>query len=89
MLALRLPAESPNTELLWLLYAGLGFFLLVILTGWLTSPQETGQARTRDEAHNRAVGKSAVRLKRPVGGVPRRQGETLRDARGARRKKVK
>ncbi len=27
-------AEGPNTELLWLIYIGIGFFFLVILLGW-------------------------------------------------------
>ena len=29
--------EGPNTELLWLLYTGIGFFFLVIVAGWLSS----------------------------------------------------
>ncbi len=77
-------AEGPHMELLWLLYAGLGFFLLVILTGWLTSQKETEQARTREEAR-----KSAVRRKRSVSGVPQRRRGAIGAARDARRKKIK
>lgn len=29
--------EGPNTELLWLMYAGISFFFLVIVVGWLSS----------------------------------------------------
>lgn len=30
----------PNTELSWLLYVALGFFFLVVVTGWLVSRKE-------------------------------------------------
>jgi hypothetical protein len=88
MFASFVAAEGPNTELLWLLYAGLGFLLLVVLTGWLTSPKETGQAQTREEAR-KPERQSAGRAKRSVGGVPQRRGGTIRAVKGVRRKKVK
>ncbi len=53
MLALRLlaeGAEGPNTELVWLLYAGLAFLFLVIVAGWLTSPKEQKQVEAAHEA---------------------------------------
>jgi hypothetical protein len=53
MLALRLlaeGAEGPNTELLWLLYAGLAFFLLVILFGWWGSSRKQEQVQVKHEA---------------------------------------
>jgi hypothetical protein len=36
--------EGPNTELAWLLYAALAFFLLMIIIGWLTSRRGAEQA---------------------------------------------
>ncbi len=53
MLALRVlleGAEGPNTELIWLLYAGLAFFFLVIVVGWLTSGGKKDQAEDAEEA---------------------------------------
>lgn len=45
MYAIRfLAEEGPNTELSWLLFAALGFFLLMIVVGWLTSRGNGGQA---------------------------------------------
>lgn len=32
-----LEEAGPNTELSWLLYVVLGFFLLMVIVGWLTS----------------------------------------------------
>jgi hypothetical protein len=46
-----LAEEGPNTELSWLLLAGLGFFLLMIIVGWLTSRRNGGQAEVKHEAH--------------------------------------
>jgi len=46
-----LAEEGPNTELSWLLYAALGFFLLIIIVGWLTSRRNEGQAEVTREAH--------------------------------------
>jgi hypothetical protein len=88
MFASFVAAEGPNTELSWLLYAGLVFFLLVILSGWLSSPKETGQARTRDEAR-KPERKSAGRAKRSAGGVSQRRGRAIGAVKGARRNKVK
>ncbi|GAB4455640.1 MAG: hypothetical protein Kow0070_04270 [Anaerolineales bacterium] len=39
-----LAEEGPNTELAWLLYAALAFFLLMIIVGWLTSRRGAEQA---------------------------------------------
>lgn len=53
MLALRLlaeGAEGPNTELLWLLYAGIAFFVLAILLGWWASSGKQEQVEVRVEA---------------------------------------
>jgi len=53
MLALRLlaeGAEGPNTELLWLVYAGLAFFFLVILFGWWGSSRKQEQVEVKHEA---------------------------------------
>jgi len=46
-----LSEEGPNTELSWLLFIGLGFLLLMIIVGWLTSRRNGGQAEVRQEAH--------------------------------------
>lgn len=75
MFASFVAAEGPNTELAWLLYAGLGFFLFVILTGWLTSPKQTREAR-----------KSAVQGKRSASGVAQRRGRAPGAVKDARRK---
>ena len=45
-----LSEEGPNTELSWLLYATLGFFLLMVIVGWLTSHRNDEQAETTNEA---------------------------------------
>ena len=42
--------EGPNTELSWLLYAALGFFLLMVIVGWLTSRRNDGQVEATNEA---------------------------------------
>jgi hypothetical protein len=52
MYAIRfLAEEGPNTELNWLLFLALGFFLLMIIVGWLTSRRNGGQAEVGHEAH--------------------------------------
>jgi hypothetical protein len=50
MLAVRLLAEGPNTELLWLVYAGVAFFFLVILFGWWGSSKKQEQVEVKEEA---------------------------------------
>ena len=42
--------EGPNTELSWLLYVTLGFFLLMVIIGWLTSRRNDEQAEAAHEA---------------------------------------
>lgn len=44
--------EGPNTNLLWLLLAALGFFLLIVIVGWLTSRQNGGQVEDAHEAND-------------------------------------
>jgi len=44
--------EGPNTELSWLLYAALGFFLLIVIVGWLTSRRSDGQVEAANEAND-------------------------------------
>ena len=52
MYATHFLAEAgPNTELSWLLFIALGFFIFVILVGWLTNHRNGGQAEVRHEAH--------------------------------------
>ena len=46
-----LAEEGPNTELTWLLLIALGFFLLMIVIGWLTSRRNGGQVEVQQEAH--------------------------------------
>ena len=42
--------EGPNTELSWLLYTALGFFLLMVIVGWLTSRRNDGYFEATNEA---------------------------------------
>jgi len=42
--------EGPNTELSWLLYTALGFFLLMVIVGWLTSRRNDGHFEATNEA---------------------------------------
>lgn len=42
--------EGPNTELVWLLFTVLVFFLLVIVVGWLASVRKEDQPEVRQEA---------------------------------------
>ncbi len=52
MYAIRfLAEEGPNTELSWLLFIALAFFLLMIIVGWLTSRRGGEQAEVGHEAH--------------------------------------
>ncbi|MEW6286102.1 MAG: helix-hairpin-helix domain-containing protein [Chloroflexota bacterium] len=50
-----LAEEGPNTELAWLLYLALGFFLLMIIVGWLTSRRSAEQAEAGHEAHVHSI----------------------------------
>lgn len=53
MLALRLLSEGgegPNTELVWLLYAGMAFFFLVVIVGWWVSSRKQDQPEVKHEA---------------------------------------
>ena len=42
--------EGPNTDLSWLLFAALGFFLLIVIVGWLTIRRNDGQVEATNEA---------------------------------------
>lgn len=42
--------EGPNTELLWVLWALLGFFALAVVSGWLSSLRKPEQAGAESEA---------------------------------------
>lgn len=46
-----LAEEGPNTELSWLLFIALAFFLLMIIVGWLTGRRGGEQAEAAHEAH--------------------------------------
>jgi hypothetical protein len=51
MLAMKLLEETgPNTELSWLLYVVLGFFLLMVLVGWWVSSRKAEQVEVAHEA---------------------------------------
>jgi len=43
--------EGPNASLSWLLWIVLGFFLLMVVVGWLVSRNQGGQAPVQQEAH--------------------------------------
>ena len=52
MFLVRFAEEAgPNTELAWLLLAGLGFFFLMVIIGWLTSRRNGSGPEVRQEAH--------------------------------------
>lgn len=52
MFAVRFLEEAgPNTELGWLLYVFLGFFLLMVIVGWLTSGRKTEPVEVPHEVH--------------------------------------
>jgi hypothetical protein len=56
MYAIRfLAEEGPNTELSWLLFVGLGFFLLMIVVGWLTSRRNGEQADVTHESRVHSI----------------------------------
>jgi hypothetical protein len=71
MFASFLAAEGPNTELLWLLYAGLAFLLLVIVVGWLTNTGKQEQVEVRHEAPKSRGGKPADYLTKIEGVGPK------------------
>lgn len=53
MMALRMLSEGgegPNTELLWLLYLGIAFFVLVIALGWWASSRKQNQVKVGADA---------------------------------------
>ncbi|MBI4761442.1 MAG: DUF4332 domain-containing protein [Chloroflexota bacterium] len=50
-----LAEEGPNTELAWLLYLALGFFLLIIIVGWLTSRRSAEQAEAGHESRVHSI----------------------------------
>lgn len=52
MLAIRLfseGSEGTNTGLSWLLFAGVGVFLLVVIVGWLSSARKQEQVPVKHE----------------------------------------
>lgn len=56
MYAIRfLAEEGPNTELAWLLFVALGFFLLMIIVGWLTSRRSTEQTEVAHESRVHSI----------------------------------
>lgn len=56
MYAIRfLAEEGPNTELSWLLFIALAFFLLMIIVGWLTSRRSGEQAEAGRESRVHSI----------------------------------
>jgi hypothetical protein len=56
MYAIRfLAEEGPNMELSWLLFIGLGFFLLMIVVGWLTSRRNGEQAEVAHDSRVHSI----------------------------------
>ena len=52
--------EGPNTELLWLLFTGMGFFFLVIIAGWISSLWKPAQLEpVHEPAHHAEEEKEA------------------------------
>lgn len=63
MLALRLLSEGgegSNTELLWLLFVLLGFFVLAVIVGWVSSLRKPKQVQAESEAVPVPVKKKAA-----------------------------
>ncbi|MBI5945218.1 MAG: hypothetical protein HY864_12680 [Chloroflexi bacterium] len=52
MLLLSEGGEGINTSLQGLLFAGIAFFLLMVIVGWLTSSRKQEQAEAGHEAGN-------------------------------------
>lgn len=50
-----LAEEGPNTELSWLLFITLAFFLLMIIVGWLTSNRSTEQAEVAHDSRVHSI----------------------------------
>ena len=51
MFAVQFLSEAgPNTELVWFLWALLGFVFLMVAVGWLTSLKNGGKPAARHEA---------------------------------------
>jgi len=55
-----LEEAGPNTELGWLLYAFLGFFLLLVIVGWLVSRRKEELPEVPHETHSRHEEKATV-----------------------------
>jgi uncharacterized membrane protein len=56
MYAIRfLAEEGPNTELSWLLFIALAFFLLMIIVGWLTSGRGAEQAEVTHDSRVHSI----------------------------------
>jgi hypothetical protein len=56
MYAIRfLAEEGPNTELSWLLLVGLGFFILMIIVGWLTSNRSKEQVEVTHDSRVHSI----------------------------------
>jgi len=52
MLAMySLQEAGPNTDLAWLLFVVLGFFLLIVVIGWLVSRRNGEPVEVSNEAH--------------------------------------
>ena len=67
MFALRFLSEGgegPNTELLWLLYAGISFFFLAIAAGWWSGPKKQAEPEILHEAlqHDRKESDDLVKI---------------------------
>ena len=81
MLMMRLLSEGgegPNTSLLWLLFIGIVFFLLMIIVGWLSSSRKQDQPEVTIEA-KKSAGKDADDLLK-IEGIGPKVAKVLKDA---------
>ncbi len=81
MFAFRLLSEGgegPNTELQWLLLAGIAFFFLIVIVGWWTSLRKPEQAEAGHEAKKSAK-KGADELTK-IEGIGPKVAKVLKDA---------
>ncbi len=81
MLMMRLLSEGgegPNTSLLWLLFIGIAFFLLMIIVGWLSSSRKQDQPEVTIEA-KKSDGNGADDLLK-IEGIGPKVAKVLKDA---------
>ncbi|GAB4503859.1 MAG: hypothetical protein Fur0043_08520 [Anaerolineales bacterium] len=70
--------QGPDTSLLWLLLAALGFFFLIVIIGWLVSRNKGSRLEVRPEAQSHGSG--AVDDLKILEGVGPKVAQVLKEA---------